>query len=97
MNAPLVGELRAALREVAVASSCRVVVLSGKGRAFFAELGPVRSETITAMSMDMGPAFEKSAKKEGHATKAVICFDPFHVVEAGTNASTRSVARSGRI
>ena len=38
------------------------------------------------MSMDMGPSFEKSARKPGHATKAVICFDPFHVVQAGTKA-----------
>jgi len=54
---------------------------------FFAELGEERSAAITAMSMDMGPAFEKSARKPGHATKAVICFDPFHVVQAGTQAS----------
>jgi len=53
---------------------------------FFAELGEERSAAITAMSMDMGPAFEKSARKPGHATKAVICFDPFHVVQAGTQA-----------
>ena len=53
---------------------------------FFAELGEERSAGITAMSMDMGPAFEKSARKPGHATKAVICFDPFHVVQAGTQA-----------
>jgi transposase len=52
----------------------------------FAELGEQRSAAITAMSMDMGPAFEKSARKPGHATKAVICFDPFHVVQAGTQA-----------
>ena len=43
---------------------------------FFDELGPERSEAIEAISMDMGPAFEKSAKKVGHATKAVICYDP---------------------
>ena len=43
---------------------------------FFTELGEERSAAITAMSMDMGAAFEKSARKEGHATKAVICFDP---------------------
>ncbi len=36
--------------------------------------------------MDMGAAFEKSARKPGHATNAVICFDPFHVVQAGTQA-----------
>ena len=53
---------------------------------FFDELGEKQSAAITAMSMDMGPAFEKSARKPGHATKAVICFDPFHVVQAGTQA-----------
>ena len=53
---------------------------------FFDELGPERSAAITAMSMDMGPAFESSAKKEGHAVKAVICYDPFHVVQSVTTA-----------
>jgi transposase len=53
---------------------------------FFDELGEERSAAIEAMSMDMGPSFEKSARKPGHATKAVICFDPFHVVQAGTQA-----------
>jgi transposase len=53
---------------------------------FFAELGEERAAGINALSMDMGPAFEKSARKPGHATKAVICFDPFHVVQAGTQA-----------
>jgi transposase len=48
--------------------------------SFFDELGPERSEAIEAISMDMGPAYDKSAKKPGHATKAVICYDPFHVV-----------------
>ncbi len=53
---------------------------------FFDELGQERSEAITAMSMDMGPAYENSARKEGHATKAIICYDPFHVVQLGTKA-----------
>ena len=53
---------------------------------FFDELGPERSEAITAISMDMGPAFEKSARKPGHATKAIICYDPFHVVQLATTA-----------
>ena len=53
---------------------------------FFAELGQERSAAITAMSMDMGPAFEKSARREGHATNAVICYDPFHVVQLVTTA-----------
>ncbi len=34
---------------------------------FFDELGEERSAVITAISMDMGPAFEKSARKPGHA------------------------------
>ena len=53
---------------------------------FFSELGKERSEAIGAISMDMGPAFEKSARTEGHATKAIICYDPFHVVQLATNA-----------
>jgi transposase len=53
---------------------------------FFDELGEERSEAITAMSMDMGPAYEKSARKPGHATKAIICYDPFHVVQLVTTA-----------
>jgi transposase len=53
---------------------------------FFAELGEERSEAITAMSMDMGPAYESSARKPGHATKAIICYDPFHVVQLATAA-----------
>ena len=53
---------------------------------FFDELGPERSEAIEAVSMDLGPAFDKSARKPGHATNAVICCDPFHVVALGTAA-----------
>ncbi len=54
--------------------------------SFFDELGEERSAKITAMSMDMGPAYEKSARKEGHAVNAVICYDPFHVVQLATTA-----------
>jgi transposase len=53
---------------------------------FFEELGEERSEAIETISMDMGPAFEKSARAEGHARKAVICWDPFHVVQLVTTA-----------
>lgn len=53
---------------------------------FFDELGEKRSADITAISMDMGPAFESSAKKEGHAINAVICYDPFHVIQLATAA-----------
>jgi len=53
---------------------------------FFDELGEERSAAITAMSMDMGPAYEQSAKKDKHAVNAVICYDPFHVVQLVTTA-----------
>jgi transposase len=53
---------------------------------FFDELGEERSAAITALSMDMGPAYDKSAKKEGHAVNAVICYDPFHVVKLVSDA-----------
>ncbi len=54
--------------------------------AFFDELGEERSSAIKAMSMDMGPAYEKSARKPGHAVNAIICYDPFHVVQLVTTA-----------
>ena len=54
--------------------------------SFFDELGEQRSAAITAMLMDTGPAYEKSAKKEGHAVNAVICYDPFHADQLVTTA-----------
>ena len=53
---------------------------------FFDELGPERAEAITAVSMDMSAGYAKSVRKEGHATKAIICYDPFHVVALATKA-----------
>lgn len=53
---------------------------------FFAELGEARSARLRAVSMDMGPAYAKSVRAEGHAPQAVICYDPFHVVKVGTEA-----------
>ena len=70
----------------------RKVVWGAKGKdakaldGFFDELGAERSAQIKAVSMDMGPAFAKSVRAEGHAPQAVICFDPFHVVKAMTDA-----------
>lgn len=51
---------------------------------FFDELGAERSAQLTAVSMDMGPAFAKSARE--HASRAVQCIDPFHVVALVTKA-----------
>jgi len=53
---------------------------------FFDELGPERSATIEAVSMDLGPAYAKSVRAKGHAPQAIICYDPFHVVQLGTKA-----------
>lgn len=70
----------------------RKIVWGAEGRdtstldSFFDELGTERSEQITAVSMDMSAAYAKSVKKPGHAVKAVICYDPFHVVTLGTKA-----------
>lgn len=52
--------------------------------SFFDELGPQRSQDIEAVSMDMGPAYDKSVR--AHAPRAVICYDPFHVVQLATKA-----------
>ena len=49
--------------------------------AFFDELGEERAGQIEAVSMDMGIAFNKSVRAEGHAPKAIICIDPFHAVK----------------
>ncbi|MGH3678775.1 MAG: ISL3 family transposase [Natronosporangium sp.] len=49
--------------------------------AFFDELGSDRATRLEAVSMDMGPAFNKSVRAEGHAPQAVICIDPFHAVK----------------
>ena len=53
---------------------------------FFDELGPERSGAIEAVSMGIGPGYDKSARKPGHATNAVICYDPFHLVQPATKA-----------
>lgn len=51
---------------------------------FFAQIGPVNTAGIEAVSMDMGAAFAKSVR--ANAPQATICIDPFHVVQIGTNA-----------
>jgi len=53
---------------------------------FFDEVGADRAAQLTAVSMDMSPAFEKSARAPGQATNVVICYDPFHVVALATTA-----------
>lgn len=52
--------------------------------AFFDEVGEKGTETIEAVSMDLGPAFAKSVRTR--APHARICFDAFHVVKLVTEA-----------
>jgi transposase len=52
--------------------------------AFFDEVGEKGTETIEAVSMDLGPAFAKSVRTR--APGATICFDAFHVVKVVTEA-----------
>jgi len=68
------------------------VIWGAKGKdaktldAFFEELGPERSGQLSAVSMDLGPAFLKSVRAEGHAPQAVVCADPFHLVKLVSEA-----------
>ncbi len=52
--------------------------------SFFDELGEQRSGQLEAVSADMAAAYTNSVK--ARATKAVICYDPFHVVQLATTA-----------
>jgi len=69
---------------------CVVWGAEGNGQAaadaFFAELGPERSQRIEAISMDMGPGYAKSARKPEHAPRATLCIDNFHVAALATKA-----------
>jgi len=63
------------------------VIWGAKGKdaatldTFFDELGPERSSQLSAVSLDLGPAYLKSVRTEGHAPQAVVCADPFHLVK----------------
>jgi len=47
------------------------------------QVGP-RASKLTAISLDMGPGYAKSARE--HAPQAVICIDPYHVVQLANRA-----------
>ena len=51
---------------------------------FFDELPDGGAERIEAVSMDLGPAYAKAVRER--APDAVICFDPFHVIQLATTA-----------
>ena len=43
-----------------------------------------RARLLRAVSMDMGPGYATSARK--HAPQAIICIDPYHVVQLANQA-----------
>jgi transposase len=49
---------------------------------FFDALGDKRAHKLTAVSMDMGPAYPKAVAER--APQATICWDPFHVIAMAT-------------
>jgi len=53
-------------------------------QAFFDELGPERTKTIRAVSIDMSGGYEKAIRE--NAPHAEVCFDPFHVVRLAQRA-----------
>ena len=65
----------------------RPIWFGGKDRSeasmdeFFAWLGPKKCRKIRLAVMDMWKAFRKSTLKEGHAPKARIIYDKFHVLK----------------
>jgi len=51
---------------------------------FYDALGEAGRARLTAVSMDMGPAYRKATTDR--APQATICYDPFHVVALATKA-----------
>jgi len=69
---------------------CGKVVWVGKGHSqqtlegFFDQLGPERTATLEAVSVDMWPACLNAIR--ARAPEATVCFDPFHVVQRANQA-----------
>jgi transposase len=76
------------------------VVWVGEGRgvetleAFYKELGYLRCKKLRAVTMDASKAYIGATKKM--APKAVICFDPFHVIK-WTNEALDAAFRNSAI
>jgi len=70
----------------------RKIVWGSEGRdtetldSFFDELETERCGQLRAVSIDMSAGYPKSVRKPAHATKAGICYDPYHVVALETKA-----------
>jgi transposase len=64
--------------------------------AFYDALGPERCALLEAVSMDMGPAYRGATERA--APQAVICLDPFHVMQWAGRAMDKAfnAATAGR-
>lgn len=77
-------------RVVWVAKGKRGAALEG----FFEELGPERRERVEAVSMDLGQVYRDAARRS--VPDAVICFDPFHVIQIANRALDAVYKSTGR-
>jgi transposase len=61
---------------------------------FYAELGQQRRDQLEAVSMDLGTTYRDATKR--CVPHAVICFDPFHVIQIANRALDAVYKNSGR-
>jgi transposase len=62
--------------------------------AFYDTLGPERCSQLEAVSMDLGTIYRDATRRR--VPHAVICFDPFHVVQLANRALDAVYKDSGR-
>jgi transposase len=79
-----------AARVVWVAKGKRGAALEG----FFDALGPERAAQIQAISMDLGTVYREAARRR--IPQALICFDPFHVIQIANRALDAVYLATGR-
>lgn len=62
--------------------------------AFYEALGPEGRDRLEAVSMDLGTIYRDATKRQ--VPNAVICFDPFHVIQLANRALDSVFMRSNR-
>ena len=58
-------------------------------RGFFDQLTPEQKASIKAVSIDMSAGYEKAIRSPEGLPHAQVCFDPFHVVKLGGEATDK--------
>jgi transposase len=77
-------------RVVWVAKGKRAAALQG----FFDELGPERAAQVSAITMDLTNIYASVARRA--IPQAVVCFDPFHVIQLANRALDAVYKSQGR-